>query len=46
MSGVDDGIRNADEEEREVLMKEVRDFAEGGVLFLLSEWVVVQPLGS
>ncbi len=41
-----DGTRIADEEERQALMKELRDFAEGGYLFLLSEWVVVRPLGS
>lgn len=41
-----DGTRIADEEERKALMKELRHFAEGGLLFLLSEWVVVRPLGS
>ncbi len=41
-----DGTRIADEEERQALMKELRDFAEGGILFLLSEWVAVRPLLS
>lgn len=39
-----DGTRIADEEERQVLMKELRNFAEGGLLFLMSEWVVRRPL--
>lgn len=39
-----DGTRIADEQERQALMKELRHFAEGGILFLLSEWVVVRPL--
>ena len=41
-----DGSRITDEEERQALMRELRDFAEGGLLFLMSEWVVVRPLGS
>jgi len=41
-----DGTRIADEEERQALMKELRDFVEGGIFFLMSEWVVVRPLGS
>ncbi|KAH9166717.1 hypothetical protein EDB89DRAFT_2075565 [Lactarius sanguifluus] len=43
-----DGTRIADEDGRQVLMKELRDFAEGGVLLLMSEWVVMRPrpLGS
>ncbi|KAH8991728.1 S-adenosyl-L-methionine-dependent methyltransferase [Lactarius akahatsu] len=41
-----DGTLIADEEERLALVKELQDFAEGGILFLLSEWVVVRPLGS
>ena len=41
-----DGTRIADEEERQALMKELRHFAEGGLLFLMSEWVVRRPLGA
>jgi len=41
-----DGSRIVNEEERQVLMRELRRFAEGGLLFLLSEWVVMRPLGS
>jgi len=41
-----DGTRITDEEERQALMKELRDFAEGGFVFPLSEWVVVRPLES
>jgi len=41
-----DGTRIADEEGRQALMKELRDFAEGGIFFLMSEWVVMRPLGS
>lgn len=41
-----DGTRIADEEKRLELMKELRRFAEGGILFPLSEWVVVRPLGA
>ncbi|KAN0132793.1 S-adenosyl-L-methionine-dependent methyltransferase [Lactarius tabidus] len=39
-----DGTRIADEQERQALMKELRHFAEGGLLFLMSEWVVRRPL--
>jgi len=39
-----DGTQITDEEERQVLIKELRGFAEGGFLFPLSEWVVVRPL--
>ncbi|KAH9057430.1 S-adenosyl-L-methionine-dependent methyltransferase [Lactarius vividus] len=38
-----DGTRIADEHGRQVLMKELRDFAEGGILLLMSEWVVMRP---
>ena len=41
-----DGTRIVDEEERKALMKELRDFVEGGIFLPLSEWVVVRPLGS
>ncbi|KAI9440844.1 S-adenosyl-L-methionine-dependent methyltransferase, partial [Lactarius indigo] len=41
-----DGIRVTDEEGRQALVKELRDFTEGGFLLILSEWVVVRPLGS
>ena len=41
-----DGTRIVDEEERKALMKELRDFVEGGILLPLSEWVAVRPLGS
>ncbi|KAI9458398.1 hypothetical protein BJY52DRAFT_1186879 [Lactarius psammicola] len=41
-----DGTRIIDEEERQALVKMLRDFMEGGILFLMSEWVVVRPLGS
>ncbi|KAH8989492.1 hypothetical protein EDB92DRAFT_2104321 [Lactarius akahatsu] len=37
-----DGTRS-DEDERQVLMKELRDFAKGGVLLLMFEWVVLRP---
>ncbi|KAI9440841.1 hypothetical protein H4582DRAFT_2056109 [Lactarius indigo] len=40
-----DGTRITDEEGRQALMKELRDFAEGGVSFLLSEWISVRPIG-
>lgn len=39
-----DGSRISDEEERQALMRELRDFGKGGLLFLLTEWVVVRPL--
>ncbi|KAH9074935.1 S-adenosyl-L-methionine-dependent methyltransferase [Lactarius deliciosus] len=38
-----DGTRIAGEDERQVLMKELRDFAEGGIVLLMSEWVVMRP---
>jgi len=41
-----DGTRIADEVERLALMKELRHFAEGGLLFLMSEWVVRRPLAA
>ncbi|KAH9057431.1 hypothetical protein EDB87DRAFT_1631458 [Lactarius vividus] len=41
-----DGTRIADEVGRQALMKELRDFAEGGILLLMSEWVALRPLGS
>ena len=39
-----DGTRITDEQERQALMKELRHFAEQGLLFLMSEWVVRRPL--
>ncbi|KAI9440859.1 S-adenosyl-L-methionine-dependent methyltransferase [Lactarius indigo] len=39
-----DGTRIADEEEREELMKELRQFVERGMFLSLSDWVVVRPL--
>lgn len=41
-----DGTQIADEVERLVLMKELRHFAEGGLLFLMSEWVSRRPLAA
>ncbi|KAH9024116.1 hypothetical protein EDB84DRAFT_1402093 [Lactarius hengduanensis] len=41
-----DGTRIADEEERKALMREVRNFVEGGIFMSLSEWVAVRPLRS
>ncbi|KAI9440861.1 S-adenosyl-L-methionine-dependent methyltransferase [Lactarius indigo] len=41
-----DGTRIADEEERKVLMKELRHFVERGIFVSLSEWVVTRPQRS
>jgi len=41
-----DGTRIDDEEVRQALMKDMRQFAEGGFFCLVSEWVVRLPLAA